>query len=38
METEKKWITPEINVMEIVETNNPLKDPGTDEGFDEQMS
>jgi hypothetical protein len=39
METTKKtWVKPEIYIEEINETNNPMKDPGTDEGAFEQMS
>lgn len=38
MEAKKAWITPEIYIEDINETNNPLKDPGTDEAAMEQMS
>lgn len=38
MNTKKTWVTPQIFIEEINETNEPLKDPGTDEGLFQQMS
>lgn len=38
MGNKKKWISPEIITEEINETNDPLKDPGTDEGLFQEMS
>ena len=38
MEAKKQWVSTQIFIEEINETNTPLKDPGTDEGMFEQMS
>ena len=38
MEAKKQWVSPQIFIEEINETNTPLKDPGTDERMFEQMS
>lgn len=39
MENNKKeWVSPMLFIEDINETNDPLKDPGTDESAFEQMS
>lgn len=37
-EQKKAWVSPELLSLDVNETNDPLKDPGTSEGAFQQMS